>query len=392
MAPTCVATSGAPATVATATGPSKPRPASSTPRYPKPRTHAAIDMTAASSATLPSISLIIPALNEERNLPRSIGSIVRQDYPHDLLEVIVADGGSNDRTIAVAKAAAGDIPVRIVDNSARKEAEWGKALGLETAGGDLVQFMDADMWLTSPSMLRRLSVPLAEDEDLAGSIAPYAFLSELPLWSRFLSLDPFQRDPLFEALTPGIGQFLVEKRPGFWVCEFPDTRIPPVGGTTLFRRREIDVGRWGGHFREVDHPAYLVSRERNRFAFVPDQGWGHEHCRSLGELVRKRIRNLRQLDTSFLSDVPRDFVWLDLSRRGEKTRLILWVLATHLLVPRLLEGVQRWIRTRRWESLLRPVAALAITDALLFDLIATARGRRFLMQTLRPKAGRELKI
>lgn len=324
----------------------------------------------------------MPVLDEERNLRRSIRSIAAQDYPPELVEVIIADGGSRDRSIEVARANVGPMTLRLVDNAAKRRAEWGKARGLAEASGELVQFMDADMWLTSAGMLRRLATPLSLHQDLAGAIAPYALLPSLPLWSRFLSMDAFQRDPLFEVLTPGIEGFLIDRRDGFAICEFPTPRIPPIGGTTLFRRDEIDVGRWGGHFREVDHPAYLVSRGRRRFAYVDRVGWGHEHCRTLGDLVRKRLRNLRQLDTAFLSDVPRDFVWLDSANRDEKRRLVSWVMGTHLILPRLFEGVAQATRTGRWEPLLRPLAALAVTDALLIDLITSRQGRRFLAQAL----------
>lgn len=48
------------------------------------------------------ISIIIPTLNEERALPATLAALAAQDTPH---EVIVADGGSSDRTQAIAQAA-----------------------------------------------------------------------------------------------------------------------------------------------------------------------------------------------------------------------------------------------------------------------------------------------
>src|SRR3712207_6497231 len=47
----------------------------------------------------PSISVVIPALNEERNLP-----YVFERLPGGLAEVVVVDGGSVDRTVEVARA------------------------------------------------------------------------------------------------------------------------------------------------------------------------------------------------------------------------------------------------------------------------------------------------
>jgi glycosyltransferase involved in cell wall biosynthesis len=334
--------------------------------------------------SLPSVSIILPFLNEERNLSRCLGSVAAQDYPPRKIEVLAADAGSVDRSQAVLASFRDRIQIRLVDNSARRGAEWGKALALQQASGDLVQCMDADMWLTSSSMLRTLVAPF-EEEDVAGVVAPFALIPGLPMWSRFLSLDEFQRDPLLQLLTPDIQDFVVAVRQGHVICDFPTTRIPPIGGTTMFRREQIDVTRWGGHFRETDHPAFLVARGYSRFAYVERVAWGHLHCRTLGELVTKRRRNLSLLDTSFLSDVPRDFVWLEPSNAQERLRLMRWVIGTNLVVPRLLEGLAQAVRRRRWEPLLRPIAALAVVDALLVDMFTTSKGRAFLRTAISGK-------
>jgi cellulose synthase/poly-beta-1,6-N-acetylglucosamine synthase-like glycosyltransferase len=53
----------------------------------------------ASTSTTPTLSVIVPTLNEERNVARAIRST--GDGP---LEVIVVDGGSSDRTVEFARA------------------------------------------------------------------------------------------------------------------------------------------------------------------------------------------------------------------------------------------------------------------------------------------------
>jgi len=47
--------------------------------------------------TLPSVSLVIPVRNEEKFLPRCLGSLMAQDYPGEL-ELVVVDGRSTDKT------------------------------------------------------------------------------------------------------------------------------------------------------------------------------------------------------------------------------------------------------------------------------------------------------
>ena len=50
------------------------------------------------------ISVIIPALNEEKSLPATLACVLAQSGDY---EVIVVDGGSTDRTRAIATANAG---------------------------------------------------------------------------------------------------------------------------------------------------------------------------------------------------------------------------------------------------------------------------------------------
>jgi glycosyltransferase involved in cell wall biosynthesis len=47
---------------------------------------------------LPSISIVVPAKNEETHIGRCLNSLVSQDYPRELYEIIVVDNGSTDRT------------------------------------------------------------------------------------------------------------------------------------------------------------------------------------------------------------------------------------------------------------------------------------------------------
>ncbi len=50
-----------------------------------------------------SVSILIPTLNCARTLQACLASIAAQNYPPELVEIIVADGGSTDGTLDVAR-------------------------------------------------------------------------------------------------------------------------------------------------------------------------------------------------------------------------------------------------------------------------------------------------
>src|ERR1700735_3289116 len=53
---------------------------------------------------LPSVSVVIPALNEERNIPHVLSRI-----PNDIHQVILVDGESTDNTVEAARNARPDV-------------------------------------------------------------------------------------------------------------------------------------------------------------------------------------------------------------------------------------------------------------------------------------------
>ncbi|HVH09838.1 MAG TPA: glycosyltransferase [Gemmatimonadales bacterium] len=114
----------------------------------------------------PSVSVVVPAYNEERVIVRTVESLLAQGYPG--LDVIVVDDGSSDRTAAVVSAALGANPaVQVVS-----KPNGGKAsalnLGVTRAAGEVVVAVDGDTVL-APGAIEALVAPLADDQ--VGAVA-----------------------------------------------------------------------------------------------------------------------------------------------------------------------------------------------------------------------------
>ena len=85
---------------------------------------------------LPSVSVVIPALNEERNIPHVLNRI-----PKDTHQVILVDGESTDNTVEAARNARPDI---VVVKQTRRGKGNALACGFEAATGDVIVMLDAD--------------------------------------------------------------------------------------------------------------------------------------------------------------------------------------------------------------------------------------------------------
>ncbi len=89
----------------------------------------------------PMISCVVPCFNSERYLAEALDSIFAQAYRP--IEVVVADDGSTDGTLDLARRYAG---VVIVTQPDRGPAAT-RNLGVRNATGELVAFLDADdLW------------------------------------------------------------------------------------------------------------------------------------------------------------------------------------------------------------------------------------------------------
>lgn len=91
---------------------------------------------------LPSITFLVPAYNEEKNIGKCLQSILNLDYPKNKLKVIVIDDGSTDNTPRIVK------KFKKVKLIRQKNSGKAAALnnGLKYVKTELVACMDADSY------------------------------------------------------------------------------------------------------------------------------------------------------------------------------------------------------------------------------------------------------
>ncbi len=108
----------------------------------------------------------IPCLNEEATLPAALASIPRSIPGVDVVEVLVIDDGSCDRTAAVARAHGADHIVRF---TRRKGLAYGFMAGLDAAlrlGADVIVNTDADNQYPGEAIPRLIAPILRGEADM----------------------------------------------------------------------------------------------------------------------------------------------------------------------------------------------------------------------------------
>jgi len=119
----------------------------------------------------PPLSVIIPALNEEKIIGPTLDSFVNSKYPKENLEIVVVASGSTDRTVEICQEYQDRLNLKIVtDPLSKKGKPAALNLGLKNASHDILCIFDSDLHVKEDT-LQYLVRPLY-DLEITASCGP----------------------------------------------------------------------------------------------------------------------------------------------------------------------------------------------------------------------------
>ena len=107
--------------------------------------HRANVPTLDTTGPLPTVTVLVPAYNEEGYVGRCIDHVLASDYPAEKFEVLVVDDGSTDGTFEEARTRAG--PQVTVHSEVNEGKHAALNYGLDHTDGDIVVVVDADSFV-----------------------------------------------------------------------------------------------------------------------------------------------------------------------------------------------------------------------------------------------------
>ena len=140
-----------------------------------------------------SVTILVPARNEEENIAVCLDSLVCQNYPQDKLQIIVIDDDSDDRTAEIARGYFAKHPniqlIRLAkcppNISPKKRA---LQAGIESAESEIIFTTDADCWV-DPNWVKKIVAYFDEDVGMVAGYVIFEAESERTLFQKMQSLE-----------------------------------------------------------------------------------------------------------------------------------------------------------------------------------------------------------
>jgi len=195
------------------------------------------------------LSFIVPAYNEELELPATIAAI-HQAARDQQYEIVVVDDASTDATAIVAR----DAGAKVVTINRRQIAAARNA-GARHARGDILFFVDADTRINEKHVTGAIA---ALEEGCSGGGARIVVDGSIPLWSRVFTK---AFCAFYFALNLGAGAFLFTTRKNFDAAGGLDEK--------LFIAEEIYFSialRRLGRFRILREPVVTSGRKLRMYS------------------------------------------------------------------------------------------------------------------------------
>jgi glycosyltransferase involved in cell wall biosynthesis len=225
--------------------------------------HAAVAEGEAELIATPTISLVVPVLNEERLLERSLSAFPRELRERFGVELIVSDGGSSDSSVEIARRHA-DLVVEHHEERRQTIAE-GRNRGGERARGDLLVFINGDTIPVDPERFLESLVEVAAGIAAGSGIAAIACPVEIEPSERRTSDRLFHT--FFNAYVRMLNRFGLGAGRG--ECQvMPRELFERVGGynDTMAAGEDFDLyNRLAQHGRIGHHQGLLVYESPRRF-------------------------------------------------------------------------------------------------------------------------------
>ena len=284
------------------------------------------------------ISIIIPTLNADKVLKPCLKSIKKQSYKK--YEIIIADGGSSDNTLIIAK----KYHCIIIKNKL-KTAEAGKAIGLKKAKGEFIALIDSDNILPDKNWLSKMILPFKDKNIFGTEPISFTYRKNAGFIERYSALlganDPFayfngnyDRYSYLSNKWTKLKLETVDKK-SYLKLKIADCKLLPTIGAngTIFRKDFLNKFFKGNYLFDID---VLAMAPKPLYFAKVKTGIIHTFCESsLSKFIKKQKRRLTDY---YIYKDKRLYQW------QSQNHILGFTLYSLLIIPSLLDSMRGFIK------------------------------------------------
>lgn len=301
------------------------------------------------------VSVILATLNSGLILEQCLESVRTQDYDQGKIEIIVADGGSTDQTIEIARKYGAKT---INENTGSPEAA--KAIALSYSENEIILEIDDDNILPEKNWLKRMVSCFDKEPEIAGCYPwRYTYRKEDKILNRYFSLfganDPvawfFGRADRQSCLNSNwalSGKAL--DKGDYFLVEFNQENLPTVGANGFLIRRDLLMKADTNNFFHIDVNHDLVSQGYNKYAVVKND-IVHASGEGFWRFFQKRKRYMENL---YLKDSSKRRYFL-YNPKKDKLKIFAYSLYSLTLVGPIFDALRGYLKIKDLAWFLHPI-------------------------------------
>lgn len=293
---------------------------------------------------LPSVSIIIPTYNSANTLSLCLKSIAQQNYPKNLIEIIIIDAGSSDNTLEIAQRYTNKI-----FKNPLKTGEAGKAVGIKQAQNEIIALIDSDNILPSRNWLKKMVAPFSDPEIIGTEPIRYTYRKKDSIITRYSALmgmnDPlcyflgnYDRENSLSGKWTGL-PIKTEDKGGYLKFQVSGSNIPTIGANGfLIRKKYLEKIKINNYLFDIDLIWSLSKLGHSQYAKVKI-GIIHIFAGNTLDFIKKQKRRIKDY-LYYQKRGLRAYPWKNFSKK----KLVKFILYSLTILPNFLQSFKGYAK------------------------------------------------
>jgi glycosyltransferase involved in cell wall biosynthesis len=299
------------------------------------------------------ISIITPTLNNEKDIKNFLESLKRQTY-FENTEVIIADGGSSDKTLEIAK----KYKVKVFNNK-KIFADIGVNEATQRAKGKLIMILATDNLFREKNSLEKM-VNVFDDKKITAAFPKQDSLRVDTIYTKYINTftDPVNHFVYGYAANPRTFEKIYkiqEKRSDYIIFEYSSSiYFPMIAFAQGFTVRSGFNRSKKNEFDDTT-PVIELLKDNKKIAYVDSVTLYHHTINSLGHFIEKqswRTRNYLQKKNFGISHRAK------LLPKKQTDRIRIWPIYSLTILPPFVYASYHLIKDREIMWIFHPLLCI----------------------------------